>query len=175
MNKEQRLRMTALVVLALILSVVLTACGSSNTVATTGSTGSQTAGSAAVAQSQPETTKAPQAAALTQTNNEGEVTVEVTWQGASAGLVFEVVMDTHSVDLDGYDLMTLAVLRTDQGQEVKPSGWDAPKGGHHRRGTLAFPDKAADGSPLIGPNTRTIELVIRDVAGVPERVFKWTL
>jgi hypothetical protein len=26
----------------------------------------------------------------------------------------------------------------------------------------------------IGPNTAWIELVIRDVAGVPERVFRWT-
>ena len=33
---------------------------------------------------------------------------------------------------------------------------------------------AADGSALIAPDTRTIELVIRDIAGVPERVFRWT-
>lgn len=84
-------------------------------------------------------------------------------------------MDTHAVDLDGYDLGQLAVLRTDGGREVRPSGWDAPKGGHHRSGTLTFPATAADGSPLIGPTTRAIELVIRDVGGVPERRFRWTL
>lgn len=110
----------------------------------------------------------------TQTNEGGQVTIKVTWSGASAGAVFDVVMDTHAVDLDGYDLAQLAVLRVD-GREVQPSGWDAPKGGHHRRGTLTFPATATDGSPLIAPGMRTVELVIRDVAGVPERVFRWTL
>jgi hypothetical protein len=84
-------------------------------------------------------------------------------------------MNTHAVDLDGYDLRQLAVLRTDKGQEVQPTGWDAPKGGHHRQGTLTFPVKTADGSPLIGSSTRSLELVIRDVAGVPERTFLWNL
>jgi hypothetical protein len=83
-------------------------------------------------------------------------------------------MNTHSVDLDGYDLGQLAVLRTDLGQEVRPSGWDAPKGGHHRAGRLVFPDKAEDGTPVLGPEVRGLTLVIREVAGVPERSFEWT-
>lgn len=121
---------------------------------------------------------APAAAAVsgdaTQTNEGGQVTIKATWQGLSAGPVFDVVMDTHAVDLDGYNLTQLAVLRIDGGREVQPAGWDAPKGGHHREGTLTFPATAADGSPLIAPGTRTIELVIRDVAGVSERVLRWT-
>ena len=83
-------------------------------------------------------------------------------------------MDTHAVDLDGYDLRLLVALRTDQGREVRPSGWDAPKGGHHRQGTLTFPTTTTDGSPLLEPDTHTIELVIRDVGGVSERIFQWT-
>jgi hypothetical protein len=82
-------------------------------------------------------------------------------------------MNTHAVDLDGYDLKQLAVLRIDGGQEIQPSNWEAPKGGHHRSGTLTFPTADTDGRPLIASSTRTIELVIRDVAGVPERVFTW--
>jgi hypothetical protein len=35
------------------------------------------------------------------------------------------------------------------------------------------PTTVADGSPLIGQDTRTIELVIRNIAGVPERSFRW--
>ena len=108
----------------------------------------------------------------TQTNEGGQVTVKATWNGVSTGPVFAIVMDTHAVDLDGFDLKQLAVLRLD-GREVQPSGWDAPKGGHHRSGTLSFPATGSDGRPLITANTRTVELVIRDVAGVPERVFVW--
>ena len=115
---------------------------------------------------------APSSAA-TQTNEGGQVTVKATWQGPSAGPVFTVVMDTHAVDLDGYDLKQLAALRINGGREVQPVGWDAPKGGHHREGTLTFP-AMADGRPLIESGVRTIELIIRDVAGVPERSFRWT-
>jgi hypothetical protein len=82
-------------------------------------------------------------------------------------------MNTHAVDLDDYDLKQLAVLRIDGGQEIRPISWEAPKGGHHRSGTLTFPATDADGRPLIASSTRTIELVIRNVADVPERVFSW--
>ena len=112
--------------------------------------------------------------ALTHTNEGGQVTIKATCQGPVAGPIFYVVMDTHAVDLDGFDLKQLAFLRINGAREVQPTGWDAPKGGHHRTGTLTFPAKAADGSALIAPDARTIELVIRDIAGVPERVFRWT-
>ncbi len=109
----------------------------------------------------------------TQTNAEGPVTVTVTWKGPQSGLVFRVAMDTHSVDLDPYDLRKLAILRTGNGQEVVPSGWDAPEGGHHRAGNLVFPENLPDGTPLLS-GRRTITLVIRDVGGVPERRFQWS-
>jgi hypothetical protein len=113
--------------------------------------------------------------AATQTNEGGQVTIKATWQGPSAGPVFEIVMDTHAVDLDGYDLKQLAVLHADGGRQVQPTGWKAPYGGHHRTGTLTFPATAPDGRPLIAPNTRTVELIIHGIAGVPERIFLWTL
>ncbi len=143
-------RHITLLVALLTTTVVLAACGKTATPATA-------AGGAA-----------------TQRNEGGQVTVDVTWGGAATGPSFRVALDTHAVELDGYDLRQLAVLRTAQGREVRPSGWDAPKGGHHREGTLTFPATAADGSPMIGPATGILELVIRDVAGVPERVFRWT-
>ena len=110
----------------------------------------------------------------TQTSDGGQVVVKVTWQGPDAGPVFAVVLDTHSVDLDGYDLAQLSVLRVEDGREVQPSGWDAPKGGHHRKGTLTFPVTGEDGKAIVGPGTGEFELIIRDVAGVPERVLRWT-
>src|SRR5215212_7345307 len=48
-----------------------------------------------------------------QTNTGGQVTLVVTWAGPGGGPVFSVAMDTHSVNLDRYDLRQLAVLRTD--------------------------------------------------------------
>ena len=115
----------------------------------------------------------PAGSGATQRSEGGQVTVDVTWGGKETGPVFRVVMDTHAVDLDGYDLRQLAVLRVADGQEVRPSGWDAPKGGHHREGALTFPATFADGSPTLGPSTGTVELVIRDVAGVPARTYRW--
>ena len=76
---------------------------------------------------------------------------------------FEVTLDTHSIDLDGYDLAELASLRTDDG-ELQPERWNAPEGGHHRSGTLLFPPT----------ESRALELVIRAVGDVPERTFRWT-
>ena len=111
----------------------------------------------------------------TQASEEGEVTVTVTWRGVSAGPVFVVAMDTHSIDLDSYDLKDLAVLKINAGQGLRPIAWDAPKGGHHRSGALVFPATPADGGLSIDPDALTMTLVIRDVAGVPERIFQWTL
>lgn len=106
------------------------------------------------------------------------MTIDVTWKNPaeSAGpIAFKVAMDTHSVDLDRIDLGKVAVLRNDQGREVKPEAWDAPAGGHHREGTLLFPSKDGSGSPMVGVGVKALELVIRDVAGVKERVLRWEM
>jgi hypothetical protein len=157
-SKSCYLQVLAFVGLVIVLGLVLPGCG-----------GSEPDDSAE------NTTDTDQPSAATQTSEGGGVTVAVTWQGPSGGPAFEVAMDTHSVDLDIYDLRQLAVLRNDQGQEVQPNGWDAPEGGHHREGTLSFPTETADGGQVIGPDAHKIELVIRDVADVPERRFEWTL
>jgi hypothetical protein len=60
----------------------------------------------------------------TQRNSGGSVTMVLTWNNpgsAAEALDFSVVMDTHSVDLDGYDLSSLATLRNDREQEVSPA------------------------------------------------------
>lgn len=101
----------------------------------------------------------------------GGVTVELSWDGPDSGLAFQVAMDTHEVELDGFDLMRLAVLRTDAGVEVAPTGWDAPKGGHHREGKLSFP-ATVDGRALLGETVRGMTIILRDVAS-PERSFVW--
>jgi hypothetical protein len=118
---------------------------------------------------------AARADAETQTAQAGAVTIKAIWQGPGAGPMFTVVLDTHAVNLDAYDLTQLAVLRTDQDEDAAPIGWDAPAGGHHREGTLSFPATRTDGSPLITAETQVLELRIREVGGVPETTLQWVL
>ncbi|MBI4266785.1 MAG: hypothetical protein HY668_00250 [Chloroflexi bacterium] len=107
---------------------------------------------------------------LVQSSEGGAVTIGVRWLvERQDSLVFEVSMDTHSVDLDRYDLQELAILRDSQGTEYRPTAWKAPPGGHHRSGQLTF---AIPGS--LG-QARFIELIIKNVAGVGERTLKWEL
>ena len=107
-----------------------------------------------------------------QTDEGGSVTIEVEWgKEASGSLIFKVTMDTHSVDLDQYDLGKLAFLRDDMGIEYYPVSWNAAAGGHHRSGTLAFPLPDS----VSGGKSKFIEMVIQDVAGIEARVLKWKL
>jgi hypothetical protein len=108
-----------------------------------------------------------------QTNVGGGVTVKVSQLDVADAIGFKVVLDTHSVNLDAYDLGQLAVLRTRSGEEIAPLAWEAPAGGHHREGTLSFPAVTADGTPVVQPDGGQLVLVIRDIAGVPERSFAW--
>lgn len=102
------------------------------------------------------------------TSDGGQVTASVSWTGPAAGASFDVKLDTHSVDLDALDLSN-AVLRNDRGATLAPRPWDAPKGGHHREGTLTFDDDA--GSFLTG--AKWIELVLNGIGDLPQRVLRW--
>ncbi|MFA4831174.1 MAG: hypothetical protein WC862_02650 [Patescibacteria group bacterium] len=100
---------------------------------------------------------------------QGEVTVEVRpikiepnapWQ-------FEASFDTHSMELDD-DLTEQSVLADDQSNYFPPINWtgDEP-GGHHRSGILIFDP--------IDPMPKQIELKIKDVGDISERLFVWDL
>lgn len=107
-----------------------------------------------------------------QSSSGGAVTVDVKWLSAEKEiLVFAVSLNTHSVNLDQYDLGKLAVLRDDGGNEYNPTSWKSAPGGHHRKGTLTFavPDS------LSQKKAKYLELILRDVAGVAERAIKWEL
>jgi hypothetical protein len=108
----------------------------------------------------------------TRTDSQGSVTFEVTPIGLSVAaetLEFDVVMNTHSVDL-AWDLAAQSVLRTEAGLEVQALSW--PLGsGHHYSGRLAFPARSPDGAALLD-GARILTLIIRDT-DVLERVFTW--
>ena len=102
-----------------------------------------------------------------QRHEAGAVTVVASWL-ADPMPTARVALDTHSVDLDGFDLTQLARVRLDGGAWIAPTKWDAPKGGHHRSGTLSFDSL----DPQVFASARTIELEVRDVA-VPSHVLRW--
>jgi hypothetical protein len=65
-------------------------------------------------------------------------------------------------------MLTSVVLRDDAGNEYPPVVWDGPgAGGHHRAGTLKF--------PALDKSAKSVTLLVRNIAGVPERAFTWTL
>jgi hypothetical protein len=121
---------------------------------------------------QPETAQAQPAGPTfaAQSNAEKAVTVEVTplnLPGGGASLDFTVAFDTHSVNLD-FDPAAISVLRDDAGREYPATAWEASaSSGHHKSGILQFK------APLEA--TKFVEVVVHDVAGVPERVFRWDL
>lgn len=110
----------------------------------------------------------------TRVDEQGAVIVSVTplnLRASGATLDFEVILETHSVDLS-MDLAALATLTNDNGRAVEPSGWDGPQGGHHVEGTLSFPTEV-NGEPLLA-DASGLTLTINNV-DAPERVFTWDL
>lgn len=111
----------------------------------------------------------------TQVDEQGAVAVGVTPLNLShhdQTLDFEIAMNTHSVDLS-MDLAELAVLATDDGQQVAAVSW-APSmgGGHHVSGLLQFPANP-DGRHLL-EDAHSLTLSIQNV-DAPNREFTWQL
>lgn len=105
---------------------------------------------------------------VVKTNNEGEVTIDVRYLGFKENSIsFEIVMDTHSIDLDQYDLGQLSLLKDNKGNEYRPVSWDSKAGGHHRSGNLTF------SLTVLADKINKIELTIQNIAGIKERVFEW--
>lgn len=96
------------------------------------------------------------------------MTVVVAWAGPAAGAVFDVTLDTHSVDLDALDLSD-AILQNDRGEALSAEAWAAPKGGHHREGRLTFRGDTAS----FFTGARWVELVLIGVGDLAERTLRW--
>jgi hypothetical protein len=105
----------------------------------------------------------------TQTVSGGGVTAKVTYLNpkSSDDLRFQVVLDTHSVAIDGYDLKAITLLRDDTRKTYPPNAVENKGSGHHREVILTF--------PKVSPEAKRLEIVIKDVAGVKERTFRWNL
>ena len=121
---------------------------------------------------------APANASLTRSAEAGNVTVTVLPLnlGALNGstLDFQVTLETHSVALN-QDLTTQSVLQLTSGVEISPIWWDGSSSSHHVRGTLSFPRTDSTGVAMATPGSGALTLIIRDLAGIPERTFSWDL
>lgn len=104
-----------------------------------------------------------------QTSRERGVTVRVKpvdLSPAAKAWRFEVVLDTHSVDLSD-DLARTATLHV-AGAQHAPIGWDGdPPGGHHRKGVLRF-------AP-VAPAPEALELRIQRPGEGAPRTFRWRI
>ena len=119
---------------------------------------------------------APEETAVLETavDEQGAVTVSVTpvdLEQEVSELAFEVVMNTHSVDLS-MDLAELATLNTDNGRTVSATLWDAVPGGHHVSGVLTFPAVVEGTAVLEGATELTLTITGVDA---PSRTFTWLL
>ena len=107
---------------------------------------------------------------LTKQDRQGPVTVAVTLTAApavGAPIKVKVVLDTHSVGLDGIAFDKVVALRSPDGADIAPTAVEQATGsGHHREATLVFPPPAQAG-PL--------KIVVKNVGGVAERSFVWEL
>ena len=105
-------------------------------------------------------------------DSQGSVTVVLTGKNVNAEsdtLEFDVVMDTHTVELD-MDLTPLATLTTDTGISVDGLAWSTAESGHHVTGMLSFPASLDGVSILEGATELTV--TIRDIDAA-ERIFTW--
>lgn len=122
----------------------------------------------------------PTEAELTRSSQAAGITVSVTFMNPllapeeTAGkLVFKVSLDTHTVDLSGFNLTQLAVLRTSEGVIVTEGfAWEPEsESGHHRKGVLKIAD-TLNGAPILTKETQWLELELKEI-GTPSRLFKW--
>ena len=102
-----------------------------------------------------------------QEHDAGMVTVSAEWIAGTNTL--DIALNTHSVDVDAFDLSKVARVRLDAGPWIGPTAWDAPTGGqHHRAGKLQF--GSINVKALAA--ARSIELEIRDAPVT--HLLRWT-
>ncbi len=99
-----------------------------------------------------------------QEKSEAGVTAKVALESTDGVIKFKIALETHTVDLDKYKFDEIVSLRAG-GKEYKGRVISREGSGHHRSMVVEFDN----------PGAKEGEVVIKGVAGVPERVFRFTL
>jgi hypothetical protein len=100
----------------------------------------------------------------TSTQSSGGVTVKVTHRNPDAPdrHRFEIALDSASVNLDNYDLKSSVLLRAGD-KTYRPTTVENRGDGRHREMMVVFPHV----------DLHSVEVIVRDVAGVKERAFRF--
>jgi hypothetical protein len=98
----------------------------------------------------------------TQEKSEAGVTAKVALESSDGTMKFKIALETHTVELDKYKFDEIVALRAG-GKDYKGRVLSQEGSGHHRAALVEFEN----------PKTKEVEVIIKDVAGVKERVFKF--
>lgn len=114
---------------------------------------------------------------LKRQDTQGEVAVTVTFLNPTHQdkdyLNFEIYLNTHSVELDKYNLEELTTLSIGNNIKIREGiEWETIGGGHHISGTLKVP-KEYKGEKINYTEAEFIELEVMDLADASSRRFKW--
>ncbi|MGE5618746.1 MAG: hypothetical protein ACM3US_05760 [Sphingomonadaceae bacterium] len=89
-------------------------------------------------------------------------------------LVFRLEVDSPTLaKMSVWDLKGMIFFREEGGREYGTPVWHPSQDGSRKVGIAAFPRTNARGNPIPDPRARYFELVVRDLAGVKERVLRW--
>lgn len=111
-------------------------------------------------------------------DGQGEVEVGVTLenplQDDEEFLVFKTQLNTHSVEVDGYDFGKLATLTTSDGVSLTDRIlWESSGGdSHHFVGYYKVP-RIIEGKKVVTGDTAYLELQITGIDNVENRTFRW--
>ena len=113
---------------------------------------------------------------LTKRDGQGAVVVDVTYLNPTVNdqtyLIFEVVLNTHTVDLLQYDYSKIAAISTTKDDRLTGNFiWEPINNdGHHAKGLLKWPQ--SEGSLLTNQLT-SLTLELQGIDEIPSRTFTW--
>lgn len=94
-------------------------------------------------------------------NSDADIKITATYlPEITDATAFEIKVTAHKDYNDAFG--NVSYLRDSRGKIYRPVSYEG-SGGHHASGVLRFPKT----------DSKRFELVIQDIAGVKERVFKW--
>lgn len=108
---------------------------------------------------------------LTLTDSQGTVVIQTTLmlaESSNSQLVFEIVMNTHSVDLNQYDLTRIANLSFESTSALPGSfSWESSNNDtHHKLGYLKW-------SGTTPKDISALTLELEGIDEIPSRTFTW--